>query len=325
MIDPARLSVLLQGLGVDVTDIRGSEVVGLCPGHLSRTGRRDHSPSWSVNADKQTHYCFSCGFSGSLVGLVAEVGNMTTSWGLLDYDAARAYLEDHLEVSLAEVLQSLEKSRDGVYYLPKPVPMSEARLAVYGPPPAEVRDPRRLSLDACQRYGVRFDLHSYVWILPLRDPDDDFSLMGWQEKGAKDRFFKNRPAGLEKSRTLFGLDAFRGPQMVVVESPLDAVRLGGLSAGGVAVCGSKVSARQYALMQRADRLIVAFDNPAIDDAGRKALEMTYDASRRLGFDFWAFRYDGDAHKDIGTMSDDEIGWGIDNAVHCLRGLRALAG
>jgi hypothetical protein len=55
-----------------------------------------------------------------------------------------------------------------------------------------------------------------------------FSLWGWQEKGARGRFFKNQPAGVKKSKTVFGVEILTSTHdLIVVESPLDAVRLTG--------------------------------------------------------------------------------------------------
>jgi DNA primase len=73
--------------------------------------------------------------------------------------------------------------------------------------------------------------------------------------------------------------------MIVVESPLDAVKC-----GGVALCGVTVSDAQFDLMRKADKLIIAFDNPDIDPAGYKALEDFKVEAKKRGIEFWAFNY-----------------------------------
>lgn len=322
MIDPESLSDVLSSMGVVIHDVRGDEVVGLCPGHRERTGRADHSPSWSVNADKQTHHCFSCGYSGTLVGLVADLLGVRTKFGTPDYDKAAAILEEKIGGTLPDLATRLERQREGTYYLPKPVPMSEARLAVYTTPPKWALNARGIDEESAHAFGVHWDDKGSNWILPARDPETG-SLMGWQEKGEGTRYFKNRPTGLKKSRTLFGITNWEGPDMLVVESPLDAVRAHAAGIPATACFGAIFSDAQVVLMQRAERIIVAFDNPARDDAGRKALESMYCLSREMGFDFWAFNYGGAPVKDIGEFSAEEIRFGTETAVHCLRGLKAL--
>ena len=70
----------LLRLGIP-TDQRNSELMGICPMHLERTGREDHNPSWSINLETGVHHCFSCGYKGTLLTLVAEVQDFQTSWG----------------------------------------------------------------------------------------------------------------------------------------------------------------------------------------------------------------------------------------------------
>lgn len=316
------LADVLTSMGAVVHDVRGDEVVGLCPGHKDRTGRADHSPSWSVNADKQTHHCFSCGYSGSLIGLVTDLLGLKTKWGTPDYDRASVILEEKIGGTLPDLAERLERQREGTYYLPKPVPMSEARLAVFTDPPPYALHARGLDAQSVSDFGVRWSTVGEFWVLPARDPDTG-TLMGWQEKGEGTRYFKNRPTGLKKSKTLFGINNWVGPTMLVVESPLDAVRAHAAGIPATACFGAIFSDSQVLLMQRAERIIVAFDNPMVDDAGRKALETMYQTSRTMGFDFWAFNYGGAPVKDIGEMTAEEIRFGVETAVHCLRGLRAL--
>jgi len=107
--------------------------------------------------------------------------------------------------------------------------------------------------------------------------------------------------------------------MVVVESPLDAVKVGVCrnSTEGVALCGVTVSAAQIDLMKRADKLILAFDNPNVDSAGKSALESFVSVARENGLEFWAFNYGSSTAKDIGEMTPDEVVFGIEHATHCV--------
>lgn len=69
----------LLRLGV-LTEQRNRELQGYCPMHLERVGREDHNPSWSMNSESGVHHCFSCGYKGTLLTLVAEIRELKTSW-----------------------------------------------------------------------------------------------------------------------------------------------------------------------------------------------------------------------------------------------------
>src|SRR5690242_6641764 len=73
-IVPEDVLECLEELGVTVTKLTYNEAWALCPGHLSRLGRRNNKPDkWSVNIATGEHSCFSCGFSGSFTRIVQEV------------------------------------------------------------------------------------------------------------------------------------------------------------------------------------------------------------------------------------------------------------
>jgi DNA primase len=145
--------------------------------------------------------------------------------------------------------------------------------------------------------------------------------MGWQEKGYVKRYFKNYPTGIEKSKALFGFRRYDGGRLIVVESPLDVVRLASVGvSGGVATFGSLVSKDQVNLIRGADQIVFAFDN---DDAGRIASQKMLELTVSLSFECWFFNYTETAMKDVGGMSKSEILVGLDTAKHSLHGLKAL--
>ena len=111
--------------------------------------------------------------------------------------------------------------------------------------------------------------------------------------------------------------------MIVVESPLDAVKLKSVGIpGGVATFGAVVSEDQIEIMRKAEPLIIAMDN---DEAGKKASKFLLDSFRRLGIECWFFNYGDSDKKDIGDMDQNEIDWGLTNAKHCVLGGAALYG
>ena len=185
----------LLRLGV-LTEPRNQELKGYCPMHLERVGREDHNPSWSMNSVTGVHHCFSCGYKGTLITLVAEVQEMKTSWGRLDLDAAKDWLRANVEVDFEQLSKQLEDMRESYVSLDRPVEMSEARLAVFDEVPEWALQARGLTKEACWTYGVMWDRRQEAWITPIRNAETH-KLLGWQEKGQSNRVFRNRPTGVK--------------------------------------------------------------------------------------------------------------------------------
>ena len=319
-------SVLIR-LGIPSEQTR-DELLSTCPMHLERTGKQDANPSWSINTNTGVHHCFSCGYKGTLLSLIAELLEFKTQWGRLDIEASKSWLLQYVEVDFEALSKELESLKNAYTVPNKPIEMSEARLSVFDRPPQWAREARNLSELSCDIYSVRWDHGKEAWITPIRHPHTN-KLLGWQEKGQVTKSFRNRPTGIVKSSTLFGsAQASGADSTLVVESPLDVLRLHTADLGimGVATFGSSVSEDQYLLMSEAKKLIVAFDNPNIDKAGEVAASKLYDITRLAGLECWFFNYKNTPEtKDIGDMSSDQIQWGIDNALHCVYGKSAIYG
>ena len=304
---------VLLNLDVSMVAQRGNEVNGLCPMHKARTGSDDHSPSWWVNLETGVHLCFSCGYKGNMYTLVRDLKGM-------DHFDIQDFLKEKSEVPLDTLLQRL---RDLPQYVTpeEPIGMSEARLAVFTDAPEIELKKRFLTREAVNAHGVLWDAKNSAWILPIREPND-FSLWGWQEKGATGRFFKNYPPGVKKSKTVFGVKILdESVPLWVVESPLDAVRLTGLGYNAIATFGAIISEEQGKLMRRATSIISAFDN---DQAGKKASEQMMGFSRKYGFDLRYFNYAEIDVKDVGDMSEKQIQRGLETAKHMIYGKEAYA-
>ena len=312
----------LDALHVDYME-HGYEANGLCPMHEERTGKADNSPSWWINLSTGMHTCFSCGYKGNLLQLVCDVKDLyITSWGdakAYDYQAAKDWLKISADVSVEQLLEQLNELPNYIKDVPKPIEMSEARLAVFIDPPAEELQKRNITLESAQHYGVLWDALKRSWILPLREPHFN-KLMGWQEKGTVDRTFFNRPTGLPKSKTLFGVEKQNDSVVYVVESPLDCLRFHSAGfPGAVAICGSSASEDQIKLIRYSSKVIAAFDNPSMDNAGKKASKEMLEFGRKYGLNLFFFNYGSSGKKDPGDMTNEEIRWGVENAQSALFG------
>jgi DNA primase len=184
--------------------------------------------------------------------------------------------------------------------------VTEADMALFVAPPTWALRERRLTREAAEAYGVLWDRDTQRWILPVRDPFTG-KLWGWQEKG-KD-WFRNWPKLIPKSETLFGYHLLeRGCRAVLVESPLDAVRI--LAAGipyAVASFGAAVSDTQlHLILDRCSGMVSALDN---DNAGWARAAWLKEHTHR-GVRLCYFDYTGIKGKDPGEMEDAEVWQGF---------------
>lgn len=309
----------LLRLGIEVNQ-RNNELLGLCPMHLERTGRPDSNPSWSMNVETGVHHCFSCGYKGTLLTLVAEIKEFTTTWGRLDFDSAKEWLRSNIEVNFELLAKQLEEAKNSYVAVQRPIEMSEARLAVFTSPPQWALDARGLTKEACALHSVLWDARKEGWITPIRNSENK-KLMGWQEKGQRNRYFRNRPTGVQKSKTLFGLDVWEGGTMIIVESPLDTVKLSSLGIkGGISTFGASISDEQFSLMRMADKLIFAFDN---DAAGKAANLDVLARIRSGGMECWFTQYEEGQYKDIGDMPENTVQLLLENIKHSVFGEAAF--
>jgi hypothetical protein len=193
-------------------------------------------------------------------------------------------------------------------------------LSAFTVPPEEALQARGLTLEAAQQYRLLWDRHQKNWIIPIRDSNTG-KLLGWQEKGYDRRYFRNYPVGVQKSHSVFGYEQYGSGDMIVVESPLDVVRLSSLGiTGGVAVYGALVSTNQFELIRGADRIIFAMDN---DEAGKSSTFKLFNLCKQMEKEAWFFNYGDSDVKDIGGMSLDEVRYGLDKAKHIIHGLKVV--
>jgi len=299
----------LARLGIDVIDTRGDEINGYCSAHADRTGHVDHNPSWWINADSGAFICFSCGWKGNLYTLIGYVTG-------IDYDKVNEWVGSPASMVARFNRITQEKKQP----IEEPTHVTESMLSAFVSPIDVALKSRGITLAAASQYGLLWDARNKNWIIPIRNPITN-ELLGWQEKGYDRRYFNNKPAKVKKSISLFGYEQYSEGQMVVVESPLDVVRLASLGvSGGVATYGSIVSTAQFNLIRGADQIIFAMDN---DDAGRASSLNLLHMCQELGVECWFFYYGNIDVKDIGGMSKEEVLNGLEKARHFIRGDKAI--
>jgi len=173
-----------------------------------------------------------------------------------------------------------------------------------------------LSIEAIKYYDIRWN--DGGWCVPITDFKGKF--LGYQWKRAKQ--VMNYPEGIRKGDTLFGIDRFPGGSeqgLVLVESPLDVLRLYDRGFDGVATFGAEVTRTQLDLLVSfTDTVIVAMDD---DIPGRTSARRIYEQLRYVVPDVKFVDYSGTKKrkdtgrrpKDIGDMTDSEIDYAVTNA------------
>lgn len=293
----AGITQLLTELLIDY-EVTGDEAFASCPFHSP-----DKHPSWSVNVKSGLHHCFSCGARGNLAHLVSYRRD-------INYTEAVIYVNEKIGWSRS---QKWREDYEAKTYAPQTYRISEADMGLFTSVPEEAMVQRKVNSSSVDRYGIRWKAKRSSWIFPIRDPFSH-ELWGWQEKN--NRIFRNIPAGIKKSKTLFGLQGFDSSQVYLVESPIDAARLdaSGFS-GGLSSWGASVSLYQLSLIQSVtEHLVVAFDN---DKAGREETHKICKEFKGCSH-ISVFNYGSAEGKDPGELSDDEVRYGIENAIPSMK-------
>ena len=280
------LSSVLTELGVDVRRVGEREISGCCPVHLKTTGHIDRSPSWSMNATTGAWICYSCGAKGSLYSLVSELtGDYKSIWEVHSF----------LIESGLNRLNEVEREE------PQP-DIDWITFNKFSDVPERLLERRNIDPSVARRFGIKWNPDNKSWVIPIVSAEGELS--GWQEK--KKDWVRNYPIGVKKSESLFGVERVKSKVAVLVESPLDVVRLAGVTdeVSGLATFGAYVSKQQIHLANDlADTLIVAMDN---DSAGiESAMRLWKTLPRFKGGVKW-LRYSHTDVKDLGDMTDSQI-------------------
>jgi DNA primase len=295
---PLDITTILSNAGIGPLRVNGNEVHAPCPMHMARTGAEDRHPSWSINSTTYVHLCFSCGYKGTLNGLLLDVTGsapedlelrLNEQSFVRKMETARQVIPDEFESEIIDGLTEWE-----LYNLLTDVPQ-------------RLLDHRMLQRAAIDTYEVRWSAETRQWVMPLRLPDGALIGAQYRQKGS----VLTLPEGVEKSVTLFGFHQCREYDFcAIVESPLDAVRLFGIGVPAVSSLGAWVSKEQVVLLARNfTSVYLAMDD---DKTGHKSCEIVAPMLRRAGtvpipWDYEGLYDDeGSPAKDPGDVADDAM-------------------
>lgn len=302
---PEDLEGVLSELGMTLGRSTEKEVWATCPLHEQRTGSADRKPTnFSVNRATGQSFCFGCGYTAGLTNMVATVLGVSAwdaSQWLRERGASLLDVVQRIERKVANQTMKIGQFKEGDKFAADP----DVEFSTFADPPDDHLYLRSLLRESADYYRIRWD---DGWIVPISDPDG--RVRGWQFKNQRE--FLNYPKRIKKSNYLFGADVFTGRKAVLVESPLDVVRLhsagyhGGLSSFGVRVSDVQMNL----ILGMTDHLVLALDN---DEEGRNMTERIIEKYRgRLRLH--VFNYGGSKAKDPGDMTDEEIARSMDEAL-----------
>jgi len=283
------LTATLEQAGIVPARETAKEIFAHCP----NPDHDDKHPSWSINKTTGLHSCFSCHYRGTLTQLLVDLTGSAP---------------EDLETTLHQ--QAFLRTMTEVRERPEEVITPEITEWMLehqlGDVPQRLLEVRHLRRAAIDRYQVRWEADTRRWVLPIRN--DLGALLGvqYRQKG----IVTTQPTGMEKSKGLFGYQqALPYDYAVLVESPLDSVRLFGLGIPSVSSLGAWVSKDQVRMMARAFAYVVlALDD---DEAGHSAADIAVPMFRRQGCATMSWNYanltdeDGKKAKDVGDVADDD--------------------
>lgn len=287
------LAGVLMELGVEVTSENEHRVFGLCPRHEEFRGRPDSKPSWSMDKELLVHHCWSCPYTGTLREMIA--------FSRGDFVEASEWLAGYTRQRAMKRFRDQPQVPDTVKPKEKPLTALQRRLAMFCDPPDWALESRGLERFAVVHYGLRWDLEVDHWIIPIHHGDG--RLIGFQRKA--DGYFKNTPKGVARNESVFGLHQLTGQWAVLLESPLDVVRLYSEGVeGGVSSYGAFVSNAQLDLInERVEDVVLALDN---DETGNEQRNRVWHSQWRRGNRYRCLDYTGITGKDIGEMTSAEV-------------------
>lgn len=294
---------------------RGSEEWDvLCPKH------GDRNASMRINVVKGVFMCHGCHIHGGMTRLARLVGQ---TWRP----------GSQQEMSLAMLQAKLTTLRKGVDDRTVRI-LPESALLRYQLPTSYWEDTRGFTPETVAAFDLGYDPINDCVTIPVRNVHGE--LLGFTRRFldfdpdldlGNDSKYKD-PKGFRKADNLFAswmAAADESPSLVIVEGPLDAIKVWQAGHAAVAQYGSYITPRQIRLLKQlgAIEIILFYDN---DNGGRGAVEYAkgwerdetgarvYDPTHDLRKHFIVKRvsYRCSA-KDPGEMSDRQIDLAIQEA------------
>jgi DNA primase len=278
---------VLTGSGINIESEVDSDYIIFCPFHGNH-----RTPAGEVDKTTGIFFCFSCHKICDLTEFVMHTSN-------------RTYFESVRFIKSKEIASSLtEDILNKITVEPVYKPFDELLIqrlnaqAIDAPRAIRYFAGRNINEDSIKKFKLGYSEKQDMVTVPVAAPDG--ITVGFVGRSIEGKEFKNTP-GLPKSKVLFNLHRVKSsPNVYVVESSFDAIRLDQCGFPAVATLGSNVSNTQIELLQKYfNEVIVIADN---DEAGGN---MKTRILEKMGSRVSVIQLDK-KYKDIGDMDDEAI-------------------
>lgn len=278
---------VLTGSGVTIESEVDSDYIIFCPFHGNH-----RTPAGEVDKTTGTFFCFSCHKICDLIELVMHFSGRTY------FESIRFIKSKEVESNLTnDILNKI--TAEPIYK-----PFDELLIqrlnsqALESPRAMRYFGGRNITEESVRKFKLGFSEKQDMVTIPVAAPDG--VTVGFVGRSVEGKDFKNTP-GLPKSKVLFNLHRVKSsPNVYVVESSFDAIRLDQCGFPAVATLGSNVSNTQIELLQKYfNEVIVIADN---DEAGGN---MKTRIIEKIGSRASVIQLDK-KYKDIGDMDDSAI-------------------
>lgn len=262
-------------------DIRlgaSDNLVSTCPFHEVKDGTQ-----FSININSGAYCCFSgkCGVGGNIITFLVRA--LDWSWQKAIWAAEQFRFVT--EFKNEELIPFEERNRHGRPAREKIV--DEALLGLYEFCPKYMLR-RGFTKDTLRKWEIGYDVGIERVTIPVRN--EFGQLVGFSKRGIFD-FQKPKYLHLDfpKGEYLYGLcfhgKGYRKRPVWVTEGQLDTIALDQLGRVSVSTMGTRISKTQVQLMAKFGTVILALDNPEVDEDGRKTI-------LRVGDDLLALKAPG---------------------------------
>lgn len=278
----------LESLGVNRISERGDEVTFSCPQDFHARG--DRNPSASINKNTLAYHCFSCGASGNLFTLIADVQNVSVAiairWLREKFYVGKTFEEDK------PITGQLKKILEKKQIIKKEYTISEDVLKMFSvdwdkayvayenqeltEKLARPFDSYGLDLETVKYFNLGYDKNSNRITIPLRNKDgqlvsvkgrssnsDEYpKYLGLGDKEGQTRYGFNR---INDDSLVFGLDTAT-EDLIICEGEFDAMSLRQKGFAGSVATGTcnATKGQIYNIISKARSATILFDP---DDAG----------------------------------------------------------
>ena len=281
---------LLDHIGLTDLKVHGKNIQARCPQHPHWENRPDN---FSVSAIHGGFLCRSCGYHGSLHKLIAD--QTGRDWWEI------AALKHSFGLELQNGYQPLVESPAMCHSVSNPDEL-QALLDDYNDPPQRALENRDITAEDADLFGIKWWDERNAWVIPVEDIVG--RLVGIQYKHGK-RVWCEDGTPLHINLFNYHRRPLRG-QLIVVESPLDCVKLHRWGYFAVASYGAFVHQHQLELLRGLD-VVLCLDD---DETGISATEEVL--ARDFGFGHVVrFDYGGLLAKDPGEMTVEQFRKGLE--------------